>query len=286
MGDAVKQQQGTPMPKGKLPRFRKPPVVETVLGVQFQRFRELTNGHLGAFWRRVAEAGLGNKRWTIVKDAAPLPSAYEEFEEVGWHPEHLLQISNDPSARLQIRNDRGDAMIQVQNGRIHYNWIGTRDEEYPSYKVVRPIFDRLVSLWTEFLTENGLGDLRPNQWEVTYVNHIPQGSVWHSPTDWADVLPGLLGRCGESGGTRFESMSGAWQFEFPEKAGRLHVDLKHGLSSGKSPVRILRLTLTARGPVNEKTPWERGLDLGHGALVLAFRDLTSAAAHAAWELEQ
>ena len=33
--------------------FERPPVVETVLGVQFKRLPGLTNAHLASFWREL-----------------------------------------------------------------------------------------------------------------------------------------------------------------------------------------------------------------------------------------
>ena len=45
-------------------------------------------------------------------------------------------------------------------------------------------FDALFEKFRTFVREMRLGDLRLNQWEVTYVNHLPKGTVWNSPADW------------------------------------------------------------------------------------------------------
>ena len=198
----------------------------------------------------------------------------------------MLQISQEPPVgRLQIRNKRQDALLQIQNGRLHYNWIGRQDDGYPRYDSVRPKFDSLLSEFEQFLSAQELGGLKPNQWEVTYVDHIPQGTVWNDPADWGRLFVGLPGVWGPPSEVLLESLAAAWHFEIPERRGRLHIDLKHGKLVEGEPRGVLRMTLTARGPVDEKTLLSDGLDLGRRVIVLTFRDVTANDAHEFWELE-
>ena len=57
-----------------LPKYEKPPVVETVLGLQFNPLSAFTNAHLGAFWQ-----SLGVEAWPTVTDKPPLPRQEERF---------------------------------------------------------------------------------------------------------------------------------------------------------------------------------------------------------------
>lgn len=57
-----------------LPEYGNPPVVETVVGVQFQSLSGFTNAHLGAFWQ-----ALGVQDWPTVQDVPPLPRQEERF---------------------------------------------------------------------------------------------------------------------------------------------------------------------------------------------------------------
>lgn len=272
----------------KLPSFRKPPVVETVLGVQFEPISGFTNAHLGAFWKHLqAEPLLAEQRWDQVNDAPLIESAFERFEEErSWsRPQVTLRLSLVPSSRLQIRNATGDAMIQVQNGRLHYNWIGRGGQHYRRYKFVRPAFDHVYGSFEQFLSRENMDSISPNQWEVTYVNHISKGTVWNDPSDWAKLFEGLIGTAKRPDEVRLESLGGAWHFEIPEQRGRLHVDLKHAKLTDKDANEVLRLTLTARGPIDESTQLSDGLDLGRRVIVMTFRDITSKEAHAFWELE-
>ncbi len=219
-----------------------------------------------------------------MSDAPPIDAAFERFaDDQAWGPESALRMSNDLASRLQIRSSSGEFMIQLQNGRLHYNWIKTGQQDYRRYQHVRPQFEQLLHVFRAFLQDQSLGALRPNQWEVTYVNHIPRGSVWQTPSDWHLVLPGLLGDPSEVTHARIESTSGSWNYEIPERMGRLHVNLRHARTEAGE--EVLRLTLTARGPLANGAALVESLDLGRRTIVLAFDRITSEQSHVAWGRE-
>ena len=281
-----------PMTDTLLPAFRKPPVVETVLGVQFDPIPGFGNAHLGAFWKWLIANSTRSfdERWTTISDAPPIEPAFERFgESQVWSPDELRIRVGRPSLRLQIRNSVADAMIQVQDTRLHYNWIGKRGEDYKRYPKVRPKFDRVYELFREFLQSEKLDIPKENQWEVTYVNHIPRASGWNTPEDWPGLFIGLPGPWGAMplGEVRPESVAGAWHFEIPPQRGRLHVDLKHVRTAVPEAKELMRLTLTARGAIGKsaegETALSEGLDLGRRTIVRAFAGLTSTEAHRIWE---
>ena len=178
------------MPKtkqiGSFPAYDKPPVVETILGVQFDRLRGFRNAHLGAFWKT-----LDASEWPAVSDAPLLRPQFERFADgARWATAVQLQITQDPACRLQITNKNSDRMIQLQNSRLHFNWLGEGGREYPRYEQkVRDGFVWALQCFIDFVIREELGDFRPNQWEVTYLNHIPKGTVWNTPNDWGFFLP-------------------------------------------------------------------------------------------------
>ncbi len=263
--------------------FRHPPVVETVLGIQFKRLPNLTNGHLGAFW------GTLRPDWPTVADAPPLDDQEEWFGgRIPWGGLRL-KLSQDPSVRLQIRSQQQDRMIQVQNCRLDYNWLRQDGGEYPRYCVVKPEFDRVLASFQGFLEGQGLGPLAAKQWEITYVNHLPRGTVWDSPADWGKVFRSLPGPVGPVEGLVLEALGGTWHFEITPRRGRLHVEIQHGFSGSPEGPEILVMKLTARGPVPESVTPQQGIDaglnLGHDRIVSAFRELTSPEAQAYWNRE-
>lgn len=274
----------------ELPSFEKPPVVETVLGVQFIPLPKFRNAHLGAFWKHLNSdrRKLLSGDWTDLVDAATLEPAFERFgEEKAWAPlGPSLKLTSDPSARIQIRNTSGDAMVQLQNGRLYYNWLGKDGGDYPRYKYVRPRFDELLEGLRQFLRNEGLGEIEPDQWEITYVNHLPKGTVWNQAEDWANLFVGLPGPWCAPSSVRLESFGGSWHFEIEPQRGRLHVEARHARAGSAEGHEILRLTLTARGPVSENPDegltLDEGLKLGRTVIVKTFNDITSSEAHKYW----
>src|SRR5690349_146441 len=118
---------------------KRPPVVETILGVQFEPLPKFRNAHLALFWKRLG------KDWTVPNDAPLLVPQFEQYGAEVWRlPSLQLQVIQDASARAQIRNRDENRMIQVQNGRLHYNWLGQAGGDYPRYRTIRPEFDRVV----------------------------------------------------------------------------------------------------------------------------------------------
>lgn len=178
-------------------------------------------------------------------------------------------------------------MVQVQRNRFHFNWLGHSGRDYPTYERVRPEFDKALGKFMAFLEAESLGEIRPNQWEVTYVNHIPQGALWHTPSDWPKVLTFLSSPDVEAAGILPESLIGQWHYEIAEQRGRLHVELKHARETGGEGRMLLRFTLTARGPVagenGKGLELGEGLDLGRATIVKTFRALTSSEARDHWE---
>lgn len=275
-----------------LPEFERPPVVETVLGVQFEPLPDFRNAHLGIFWSFLnsedVRSTLG-RAWPHSIDAPRLDPQHERFGgEKPWRRFGFeLKVSQDPSVRIQIQDADRNRMIQLQNGRLHYNWLGHEGGGYPRYHEIRPEFDKVLKQFEHFLNDHKLGKLQPDQWEVTYVNHIPRGTVWEKPRDWQEVFRQLPSVIDGPESVDLESCAGEWHFEIKPQLGRLHIQLGHGQSSVKSGEDLLRLTLTARGPIGgtERNGLDLGLDLGRRIIVTTFKAVTSESAHEHWGLK-
>lgn len=266
---------------GGLPALDSPPLIETVLGVQFAPIVGFTSGHFGWYWKKF----LGPD-WVKTAEVPPLPDQFENFGERTWQlPFSKLRFMESVMPdRLQIINSSDDHVIQVQNTRFLYNWR-KREATYPRFKILFPEFTNKLDEFCEFLRTAGLNDIVPNQWEVTYINHIPKGELWSSLDDFGRIFPGLSSRFSASSQeTRLESVTGEWHFEIEPERGRLHVNLQHGkLNEGKQELLVVQLT--ARGPINaERSGWDlaSGLQLGHHALVRTFFDACSQAALDHW----
>jgi uncharacterized protein (TIGR04255 family) len=272
-----------------LPDYLSPPVIETVLGVQFERPRGLTSAHLGAFWKT-----LDQSEWVSVSDAPPLAPQFEEFtKSARWSRGLHFTLTHDPAFRVQIRNRDKNRMIQVQNNRLHLNWLGQQDRAYRRYVQVKEEFVDILERFAAFvgnLPAQGEPGLRLTQWEVTYVNKILRGTVWQSPNEWSFFKP-LNDMSDLPNVALGESFGGEWHFVIPERRGRLHVEWKHARDTDKSgqEEEHIRLTLTGRGPVIGDVQSVQsaidGLDVGHEAIVRTFAGLMSPRANAYWGLK-
>jgi uncharacterized protein (TIGR04255 family) len=220
-----------------------------------------------------------------------LEPQFERFNAAtSWARAIKLQLTQDPSCRLQIKNRDESRMIQVQNGRIHFNWLGKDHGDYPRYEAVREEFFQILARFQQFVAEEKLGEFRPNQWESTYVNHIPRGGVWLTPADWGFFRP-LAGMPTVASIIEAESFVGQWHFIIPPQRGRLHIDWQHSRPladvEADNGCDFIRLTFTARGPIsgNTVTTIFEGIDLGRATIVRSFRDLMSDDANRIWGLK-
>lgn len=268
-----------------LPDYERPPLVEAIVGVQFDRLPIFKNGHLGVFWKTLSQ-----EKWPAIADAPLLPPLFERFAESAKWAEAGAQfmLTQDPTSRLQIKNKGGDQMIQIQNGRLHFNWLGEAQKKYPRYDAVREGFVNALEGFIRFIEQEKLDSFRPNQWEVTYLNHIVKGTVWHAPSDWTFFRP--LGNVPSVHDMILgESFHGEWSFVIPPDRGRLHVQWQHGLRGGPEQKEVVILTLTARGPLDPHKPTVdsvlEGLDLGHETIVRSFKKLMSPEANQYWGLK-
>lgn len=261
-----------------LPDYERPPVVETVMGVQFAALPGFSVAHMGAFWE-----SLGRDEWPVAMQERPIPASYERFSDGAEFGRRLnLELTDAPACRVQMVHSDKSRMVQVQNGRLHVNWIGLSGGDYPRYAAVRDEFEDKLDRFEAFIEQDELGVLDIDQWEVTYVNHIRQGDLWTSPADW-DFFTPLRGVPSIDGVIEGESFQGEWHFVIPGQKGRLHVQWSH-TRSATDGTPLVRLVLTARGAVNDEPPLV-GIDLGRETIVRAFRELMSDDANRFWGLK-
>jgi uncharacterized protein (TIGR04255 family) len=264
-----------------LPKFDAPPVIETVLGVQFKRLAGFSILHIGQFWKEY----LG-KEWTNVEEAPPADDVFERFDEGSklFVPPQARIRTGPVSPRVQIIHEDKERMVQIQNTRFIYNWR-KRERDYPSYETLLPEFHERLEHFRKFLGDLKLPELNFNQWEVIYVNQIPKGELWKSPSDWVDVFPGLNLAAQISSDLRLESLAMNWRLMIGENRGRLHISINHVTTSQSPPEEILALQLTARGPIETQTglDLEGGLTIGHETIVRCFEAITSSKAHEYWK---
>jgi uncharacterized protein (TIGR04255 family) len=261
-----------------LPDFEKPPVVETVLSVQFEPLIQMRAVHLGLLWQEFRD------KLPRTEERPPLEPLIERFPEptrlrLGLQ---LQALDTPPIPRFWFLNEEGTELVQVQPDRFIRNWrkVGVGDL-YPRYPMVKSAFEADFNRFLGFVAERKLGVVRLNQCEVTYVNHIIAGegwttyqdvdrifTIWHQP---ADFPPGNA-----------EDLTFHARFPIPgsngKPIGRLHAELQPAVltSDGR---QMYVLNLTARGQIGESIDF---FDLGREWIVKSFAALTTPDMHRIW----
>jgi uncharacterized protein (TIGR04255 family) len=262
--------------------FDNPPVVETVLSVQFEPLPLVHAAHLGLLWNEYRET------FPKTGERPALDPVIEQFPEnpvarVGFK---FQALENFPIQRIWFTNDQGSEMIQVQSDRFIKNWQKEGEGHYPHYdETVRPHFDRDYGIFLAYLEKNQLGMPRVSQCEVTYVNHILADEGWGHYGDLDKIFtfwrPTDLVPPGSAEDLRLHT-----QFVIPGKdrqpIGRLHVDVLPGVrTSDHHPMYVLHLT--ARGQVGDAVDF---FDIGREWIVTAFKNLTTNSMHNIWGIEK
>ena len=262
-----------------LPDFDDPPVVETVLSVQFEPLAAMRTAHLGLLWESFRH------EFPNTEERPLLERVLEQFPET---PRvrlglELQTYENPPVPRVWFTTMQANEMIQVQPDRFIKNWRKEGESEtYPRYERNKASFERDFAVFQEFVTANRLGVLRVNQCEVTYVNHILSGQGWESFADahrvfsfWCPPETRIPGQP--------EDMRTHLRFVIPGKpappVGRLHVEVQPAFRAKDGrPMYVFHLT--ARGQVGESIDF---FDLGRRWIVESFATLTTPRMHDVWK---
>lgn len=259
--------------------FRNPPVIETILGVQFVPLRGLTLPHIGLYWTEIRHRYPGHE----VKP--PLSPVVEDFSFPPAPAKLGVEISEEPDARFWFIDETSTQLIQIQRDRFIRNWRKGEPphDPYPRYDDLKPLFEQDWSNFVSFLERERLGTPEVNQCEVTYINHIEMGVGWDSLGDAHRVLTMLKPQEQREYLPEPEMVITSARYVMPEQRGRLHVATQPAIRRQDGRL-VLQLTLTARGrPLSSRlediVAW---FDLGHDWIVHGFVDLTTPAMHQIW----
>lgn len=257
--------------------WKRPPIIEVVLGVQFDAIPELSNGHLGWFWREMlSEFPNSDDVPPIERDIGPFGEVPLGFPALGIRP-----VTGQ--ARLRMTSADGTKMVQVQNGWLVVNWMKKGDSDYPGFTGVKALFDRTRACFDSFLKSQSLGVIRPNLWEVTYIDHVPMGTVWGSLADLPRVFPGLFGNAQSTNGEA-ETVDATWTFRLAPRSGRLRLSVQSARTVSEPERDILLVRSVARGPLGADNTdnLDDALNFGRSSVVETFVRLASTEAKEYW----
>jgi uncharacterized protein (TIGR04255 family) len=266
-----------------LPDFLKPPLVETVLSLQFKPLEKLTVAHVGLLWQRFRQ------EFPHVEERPPLPPMFEKFGPPSTPEPEVSITEKPPLPRVWFLNEDRTQLIQVQADRFIHNWRKTFGiTPYPRYEPIRDKFRAEVDILEQFLNEEGLGSLDINQCEVAYVNQIEPSGVWDRHGELHRVLKYWVLPSDHLFLPEPESVGVRLRFvilgQDNKPIGRLHAGVEPAWRQ-QDNLRIIVLNITARGvPVGVGVDGAFDFfDLGREWIVKGFADLTSREMHRAWE---
>src|SRR5438874_10786963 len=105
-----------------LPDFENPPVIETVLGVQFAPLSRFTVPYFGLYWQKIKH------EYDHFEVYPPLASLIEEFGTAvpsrppPRQPQVSIELTNEPGIRCWFLDKSENNLIQVQQDRFVHNW--------------------------------------------------------------------------------------------------------------------------------------------------------------------
>jgi uncharacterized protein (TIGR04255 family) len=248
---------------GILPSYKNPPVYEVVCGLRFQTPDEFRIPQIGLLWNRF------RSEYPRTQHAPPLTSGPAGVP--------LLDSATGlPLPRVWFVNESDDQVIQVQPDRFYFNWRRRR-EKYPRYIHVIANFEKVMQEVKTFFGELRLGEFKPNECDLTYINHIPKGKGWETLADLQKVLRDFLWTPQRE---RFlpEPNKISWQTEFPlpKDKGFLTIILKQATrTEDKNSLFILELVARGIGVSTDDKGIREWFDLAHEWIVRGFTDLTT-----------
>lgn len=265
--------------KFDLAKFDNPPVVETVLSLQFEKLPAMRAVHFGLFWREVRE------RFPQTEEHPALLPVFERFPEpIPSRGQIQFEAIEAPTLpRVWLINETGTEVIQVQNDRFVKNWRKSGQHDvYPHYEpVIKPAFERDLREFQSFLAAQRLGEMKVTQCEVTYVNHIISGEGWDGFGEIHRIFRFWSLRASPVPGNPEDF---GIHIRFPitndeaHPIGRLHVDVQPALrATDNRPMYVMNLT--ARGLLGAGFDF---FDLGRQWIVKSFEQLTTEAMHRVW----
>ncbi|WP_204140376.1 TIGR04255 family protein [Halomicronema sp. CCY15110] len=256
-----------------LPSFREPPIVESVLGVEFDTLESWSILAFGEFWQAIRES---------------YPT-YELQPPIGAAPGGELTIEYGFPGKLPVRcwfkNTSDSQLLQVQDDRFLYNWRNyVTEDKYPRYEEkLRPEFIKEWETFCSFLSTKSSEMPKIKSCQITYVNHLEQGKEWEKLDDIVEAFAFLNGsfQVGSLSSLNFQLAA-----DVPSENLKVQVSIAKALRNSDSK-EIVQFSLTGIA-VPESSDLDsilNCLDKIRRNLVVVFKNMTSEKMHQRWGLE-
>ena len=258
-----------------LPNYRRPPIDEVVIGLQFLPVPGLSEAHVGLFWQLVRDD------FPRADSQPRLEGPVEDLSGSFGGGQPILIQSGGPG-RIWLTSEDESYLLQIQNTRFIQNWR-LREDAYPHFDELAERFWRYWNMFERLLEQETLGETFLQQLEVSYINWVqdlPMETFFTPAALPAVRTPGLSP----------EDQNLAARFIARDTAGsafaRVYVQCQPAMRLEPAGVIGSQVTLTFRAPLSPahgRPQIEGLLDFARAAIVQTFTDLTTDQAHEAWE---
>lgn len=261
------------------PSFRRPPVVETALGIQFSELRNFKAVHFGLLYEQLKD------RFPVVQDHPRLEPIVEMFPPRPRLPAFRIGGAYGGPERAWYLTRDESRLVQVQPDRFGFNWrSGGEHHEYPRYSENGPKSLSEFRDFCEFCDAHRIGRVEPNLVEVVYVNHIRPQAGETAVECFDAVFSGIDWRHSDELLPTPETASLNRTYVIGESHGRLYAEASIVHDRDKSEFVLLKMTARViyrgDGSVNDS------LQLAHDWVVNGFVSLTDPVARRErWEQE-
>lgn len=255
--------------KNTIPSYKEPPVNEVVCGMRILPSNKLLIPHIGLLWDKF------RAEYPMLQHALPISSTKGELL--------VDRITNVPIPRVWFINTADDELIQFQNDRFYLNWR-KKERDYPRYEYMISNFESLFSVIKDFFSDFNLGEVKPKEYELTYINHIPKGMGWETIDDLSEIFSDFLWKKPK---TRFlpvpKEVNWVTVFPIQDQKGILNVSLKQGIrKEDELPIFVFELRALGFDSGDNLRNW---FDIAHEWIVRGFTDLTTNKMHKIWGRE-
>ncbi len=253
------------------PKYENPPVVETVISVQFPELLGFRNAHFGTYWSTIAD------KFPTPTDQARLPQVSENFPKRYASQRPEFRVGSGTPERVWFSSASETELIQVQPDRFLLNWRLGEDNTYPSFEANVERFRSEFEAFQTFCERSGLETPAPQLCEVTYVNHIFPEKGESASGLFATVFAGVEWDLSDTFLPIPEAVTFNRVFVIPENAGRLYAEASIAVLQDKPDQGdFVALRLTGRVLHKDEGPQDvaGSLRLAHDWVVCGFACLT------------
>lgn len=237
----------------------------------FESLENFQSTYLGLFWDTIkAEFPIFEEKPYLV----PKIESYKiEFDKP---PSEELKFPQLP--RLWFLSENKNEILQLQQDQFLNNWRKVRDDDkYPHYDEIIQKYENQFNNFNAFVNKHKIGEIKPLQYELTYVNHISSLNGWGKDTPIENIFPKFnLNFEKKNFLPKYESFHWTNTYRLPNEEGRLYSQIRLVRNKDHADPLIqfqLRVTGINRKPSLDKMrSW---FDLAHEWIILSFVELTN-----------